>query len=114
MSPPPRKTEQDVRECKQVCGPARNTWAARHSLTTPTRMEQDSFRQLIDALTRHSMLTYPALHRQLFFDVDASIEGIGVMVYHVKDDALKKIKDDDTVVPCRGLGLYLFAIAAPL
>ncbi|KAM3502940.1 hypothetical protein MY11210_008903 [Beauveria gryllotalpidicola] len=40
------------------------------------------------------MLTHFSVHRTLFIDVDASKDGIGVMVYHVNEATLAKIKDE--------------------
>ncbi|KAM0740599.1 hypothetical protein ACQRIT_005783 [Beauveria bassiana] len=94
----PALSAKDLKKCVQDYAPARRAWAARATWDTPTQAETRSFDEIIRALTDHDSLTHFSAHRLLFFDFDASRDGIRVMIYHVLDSALEKIMDNGQVV----------------
>ncbi|KGQ08839.1 Transposon Ty3-I Gag-Pol polyprotein [Beauveria bassiana D1-5] len=92
------KTDEAASRRKQLDKQARAAWATRDTLTTPTRAELASFEELKRALTAHTTLAHFSVHRRFFFDVDTAKTGIGVMAYHVKDEAIPGMTQDGHIV----------------
>ncbi|MGI4816790.1 MAG: reverse transcriptase domain-containing protein, partial [Janthinobacterium lividum] len=67
-------------------GAARKNYSLKTPVPAPSPSEQVSFEELQKALSKPTYLVHYSPKRQLYIDVDSSIEfGIGAMVYHVRD-----------------------------
>jgi hypothetical protein len=69
-----------------VEGAPRRAYTLRTRLEKPTIAEQASFDAIQDSFSKPTCLFHHNPAHQLYLDVDTSLGGIGVMVYHVKDD----------------------------
>ncbi|TAQ86585.1 hypothetical protein B7494_g5085 [Chlorociboria aeruginascens] len=65
-------------------GRPRQNFSLKTSLQNPTSAELNSFRTIQKILASETNLVHYDPNRQLFADIDASKDGIGIMVYHVK------------------------------
>ncbi|TAQ84474.1 hypothetical protein B7494_g7190 [Chlorociboria aeruginascens] len=68
-------------------GKPRQNYSRRALYRNPTTAELNSFRALQKSLASSKNLVHCDPNRQLFADIDASKDGIGVMIYHVKDNS---------------------------
>jgi hypothetical protein len=70
-----------------IRGSPRKRYSGSTKITDPTEAELVSFREIQEALSSPTYLVHHNPARTLYIDVDSSKEfGIGVMVYHVKED----------------------------
>ena len=67
-----------------------------------TAAEQVLFRDIKTALIKHIILHFSSSNRRLRIDFDTSAIAIGIVVYHIDEQALKKMTDADghSYEPC--------------
>ncbi|KAJ2992809.1 hypothetical protein NUW58_g2043 [Xylaria curta] len=83
---------------QQLRGRNRKTWATSVAFAYPTKKERDAFTQIKESLLTNISLAFCSPVRQLFADFDASAEGIGIEVYHVKEEVIPKMMKDGVIV----------------
>lgn len=88
-----RRLNQDgTAKTGKMSKPARKTWATAINLLLPTAKEMNAFKALRQALSSPTVLTFFLPKRQLYVEFDASGDGIGVQVFHVKDSVQCKLQ----------------------
>ncbi len=80
-----------------IAGSPRRKFAQRTHILDPTSAEKQAYEAIQTALSKPRHLTHADVEKQLYGDIDASKEfGIGVMIYHVRDET-----DQTTLYPSR-------------
>ena len=84
MEPLTKRKARLLKECPVEKGQGRKNYSIKTLIDNPTADELQSFKDVKDALSKPTILIHLDGTRTLYIDLDASIEGFGVMVYHVQ------------------------------
>ncbi|RYC62820.1 hypothetical protein CHU98_g3380 [Xylaria longipes] len=76
---------------------ARKNWTTTVEFTHPTEAKAQAFTQIKNSLLDNISLAFCSPVRQLFADFDSSADGIGIEVYHVREDVIPRLMQDSVI-----------------